>query len=142
MMTSETTVKNYQALLNERKLCAAECTSCHALMLPPRLVCSNCGSKKTTWKQLNGHGALRSFTVIHVAPGSFAKDAPYVVAVARLTEGPSITARLVGVDPLKPENLHIGDAVIADFEAVPGPTPEQRMNRLVFRPAPAVGGKR
>jgi uncharacterized OB-fold protein len=142
MMTSETTVKNYQALLNERKLCAVECTSCHALMLPPRLVCSNCGSKKTAWKQLKGRGMLRSFTVIHIAPTSFAKDAPYVVGIVKLAEGPSITARLVGADPQKPENIHIGDALVADYEAISGPTPEQRINRLIFRPAPAASGKR
>jgi len=142
MMSSETTVKNYQALLNERKLCAVECASCHTLMLPPRLVCTNCGSKKTAWKPLNGRGTLRSFTVIHIAAPSFAKDAPYVVAVVRLAEGPSITARLVGVDPLKPESIHIGDALVADFEAIAGPTPEARMNRLIFRPAPVPAGKR
>ncbi len=142
MMSSETTVKNYQALLNERKLCAVECAGCHALVLPPRLVCSNCGGKKTAWKLLSGRGTLRSFTVIHIAATPFAKDAPYVVGVVKLAEGPSITARLVGVDPLKPENIHIGDALVADFEAIAGPTPEQRINRLIFRPAPAAGGKR
>jgi len=142
MMSSETTVKNYQTLLNERKLCAVECTSCHTLMLPPRLVCSDCGSRKTAWKPLNGRGTLRSFTVIHIAATSFAKDAPYVVGVVKLAEGPSITARLVGVDPQKPESIHIGDALVADFEAIPGPTPEQRTNRLIFRPAPAASGKR
>ena len=129
-----TTIKNYHRLLRERKLCAAECTSCHHLMLPPRLVCPNCGSTKTKWRQLSGKGTLRSFTVIHVAPTTHAQEAPYIVAVVQLEEGPSITARLVGVDPLKPEELHVGTPLTADFQEVPGPTPEETIPLLLFRP--------
>jgi hypothetical protein len=56
------------------------------------------------------------------------------VAVIGLKEGPSITARLVGVDPLKPEDIKVGTSVIADFEEVPGPSPDESTMRLVFHP--------
>ena len=134
MLDSETTVKNYHVLLNARKLCAAECTSCNFLMLPPRLLCPNCNSKNTIWKELEGHGKISSFTVIHIAGTSFAEDVPYFVAIIQLAEGPSICARLVGVDPLKPEEIQVGDAVVAEFDEVPGPTLEEKITRLVFRP--------
>jgi len=134
LMSSETTVKNYQALLNERKLCAAKCVVCNLLMIPPRLVCPNCLKKKTVWNELSGHGSLKSFTVIHVAGTKYAEDVPYIVAVVKLKEGPSVTARLVGVDPLKPEDIHVGDAVAADFEEVLGSAPDQQKIRLVFHP--------
>jgi len=138
-----TTIKNYLQLLKDRKLCAAECTSCHNLMLPPRLVCPNCGGTKTRWKQLSGRGTLRAFTVIHVAPTTHAQEAPYIVAVVQLEEGPSITARLLDVDPLKPEELHVGIPLTADFKEIPGPTPEETTTHLVFRPtqtSPSNGG--
>lgn len=135
LMSSETTVKNYQALLNERKLCAAKCVECNLMMIPPRLICPNCLKKKTVWNELSGHGSLKSFTVIHIAGTSYAGDVPYIVAVVELEEGPSVTSRLIGVDPLKPEKIHVGDAVVADFEEVPGGAPDQRKIRLVFHPA-------
>lgn len=134
-MSEETTIKNYFALINEGKLCAAQCPSCNELTLPPRLFCPNCNSKTTNWTELSGEGTLRSFTVIHIAGTSYADDVPYIVAIVELKEGPSVCARLVGVDPLKPENIHVGDAVIADFEEVPQPTSEEKTMRLIFRPA-------
>lgn len=135
MMNSETTIKNFQALLNSHKLCVAACTTCNTLMLPPRLLCTNCNSKGTLWKKVSGKGKLKSFTVIHIAGTSYADDVPYVVAIVELDEGPSICARLVGVDPLKPEDIHLGDAVIADFADLSGATPEDTRTRLIFRPA-------
>ncbi len=133
-MSSETTILNYQALLNERKLCAAECPSCKTLMLPPRLFCTKCHKRGTRWKVLSGRGKIRSFTVIHIAATTHAADAPFVVVVVRLKEGPSITARLIGVNPLKPEDIKVGASVVADFEEASGPTSDQPDMRLVFRP--------
>ncbi|MFX1576393.1 MAG: Zn-ribbon domain-containing OB-fold protein [Promethearchaeota archaeon] len=134
-MSEETTLKKYFELLNERKLYAAYCSNCDTLHLPPRLFCTQCNSKTTGWKPLSGEGTLRSFTIIHIAGTTYTADVPYIVAIIALKEGPSICARLVGTDPLKPEKIHVGDAVIADFEELPGPTPEEKTIRLVFRPA-------
>jgi uncharacterized OB-fold protein len=134
-MNTETTMKNYHTLLKEHKLCAAACTTCNTLMLPPRPVCSNCGSTGTVWKSLSGKGKLRSFTVIHIAGEIYAEDAPYVVAIVGLEEGPSITGRLVGVDPLKPEKIHVGDPVKADFTEQLSFTSKESITKLIFRPA-------
>lgn len=134
-MSEETTIKNYFALINEGKLCAAQCPSCNELALPPRLFCPNCNSKTTNWTELSGEGTLRSFTVIHIAGTSYAEDVPYIVAIVELKEGPSVCARLVGVNPLKPENIHVGDAVKADFEEVLQPPSEEKTMQLIFRPA-------
>ena len=132
-MSEETTIKNYFNLINEGKLCAAECSSCHELVLPPRLFCPSCNSKTTNWKELKGTGALRSFTVIHIAGTTYADDVPYIIAIVKLDEGPSVCARLIDTDPLTPETIHVGDRVKADFEEFPGPTPDESKKRLVFR---------
>ena len=134
-MSDETTVKRFFELINEQKLCAAHCSNCDALHLPPRLFCPNCNSKTTDWTQLSGEGTLRSFTVIHIAGTKYAEDVPYIVAIVALKEGPSACARLVGVDPLKPEDIHVGDAVVADFEEIPETTSKAKSMRLIFRPA-------
>jgi uncharacterized OB-fold protein len=133
-MTNETTAKKFFELINERKLCAAHCSNCDTLHLPPRLFCLNCNGKITDWAQMSGEGTIRSFTVIHIAGTKYAKDVPYVVAIIGLKEGPSVCARLVGVDPLRPEDIHVGDTVVADFEEIKGTIPEERTLRLVFRP--------
>jgi uncharacterized OB-fold protein len=132
-MSEDTTIKNYFNLINESKLCAAECSSCHELVLPPRLFCPSCNSRTSNWKELSGKGALQSFTVIHIAGTTYADDVPYIVAIVKLEEGPSICARLVDVDPLKPEEFHVGDPVKAGFEDLPGATPDEAHKRLVFR---------
>ena len=134
-MSEETTIKNYFRLINEGKLCAAQCSGCNELVLPPRLFCPVCNSKTSNWKVLRGRGTLRSFTVIHVAGTSDAEDVPYIGAIVQLDEGPSISARLIGVDPLKPGAIRVGTSVMADFEEVPGPSSDDMMKRLVFRPA-------
>ena len=134
-MEDETTIKNYFKLINDGKLCAAQCTSCNELVLPPRLFCPNCNSKTTNWKNLSGKGTLRSFTVIHIAGTSYADDVPYIVAIVKLDEGPLICARLLDVDPLTPEEIHVGTAVTADFEEIPSPTTDETLKRLIFRPA-------
>ncbi|MFW9830522.1 MAG: Zn-ribbon domain-containing OB-fold protein [Candidatus Thorarchaeota archaeon] len=134
-MSEETTIKNYFRLINEKKLCAAHCGSCNELLLPPRLYCPKCNTKTTDWKTLSGEGRLRSFTVIHIAGTSYADDVPYIVAIIELKEGPSVCARLVGVDPMKPEDIHVGDTVVADFEEVLKSTSKEKEMRLVFRPA-------
>ncbi len=135
MLNSETTIKNYQALLNRGKLCAATCSTCNSLILPPKLFCPNCNNKTTKWTELSGRGRLRSFTIIHIAGITYGDEVPYIVAIVGLEEGPSICARLVGLDPLKPEAIHVGDAVIADFEEITDSLSEAKRTRLVFRPA-------
>lgn len=132
-MSEETTIKNYFKLINEKKLCAAHCANCDELLLPPRLFCPKCNSKTTDWTNLSGEGKIRSFTVIHIAGITYSEDVPYIVAIIGLKEGPSVCARLVDVDPLKPENIHVGDSVVADFEEIPGSTPEEKAMRVVFR---------
>jgi len=84
---------------------------------------------------MSGEGTLRSFTVIHIAGTKYADDVPYIVAIVALKEGPSVCARLVGVNPLKPEDIHVGDPLVADFEEISESTSEEKTMRLVFRPA-------
>lgn len=65
---------------------------------------------------MSGKGKLISFTVIHVAPDEFAEEAPYYVGIIELEEGTRVSARLLGFDPLKPEEVTLGIPVILDYE--------------------------
>jgi uncharacterized OB-fold protein len=68
------------------------------------------------WAEVSGKGKLVSFTVIHIAPDEFAEEVPYYVAIVELDEGTRVSARLLGFDPLKPEEVTLGVPVTLDYE--------------------------
>lgn len=72
---------------------------------------------ETTSKSLNQHqqrykfsgqGEVYSYTIVVDAPESFQEQAPYVLALIRLDEGPLITAQMTDLDETP---LTIGDRV-------------------------------
>src|SRR5262249_41557510 len=64
--------------------------ACGELAVPPKAVCPSCESIRWERATLGGDGEVSSYTVIRVPPAQFAADAPYVIAVARMTEGVSL----------------------------------------------------
>lgn len=108
-------IKKYFEFVSERKFMGMKCRECGAYILPPKSICKKCGSKEFEWVKFSGKGSLHTFTVIHVAAKRFLNDAPYVVGVVQLEEGPKITARIVGVDPNKPETIKTGMPLKATF---------------------------
>lgn len=56
-----------------------------------------------------GTGEIYSFTTVQDAAGTFAKQAPYVLALVKLDEGPMITAQITDLPP--GERPEIGDRV-------------------------------
>jgi len=122
------TVKSYYDFLREKKIMGNLCEDCKTLMVPPRITCMGCRGKRLRWTQFRGKGSLESFTVVHVAP-TFLKDkVPYAVGIVTLEEGPMLTARLMGVDVLKPETIKIGMTMMADY------VEENGKPLLVFKP--------
>ncbi len=77
------------------RLVVQRCASCGELAVPPKAVCPGC--QAVVWERvpLVGDGALLSFTVIRVAPRHVAAEAPYIVAIARMSEGVSLLGRMV-----------------------------------------------
>jgi uncharacterized OB-fold protein len=51
------------------------------------------------WTDASGRGVVYALTVVHRAPPGFAEDAPYVVALVDLEEGPRLMTRLLDVEP-------------------------------------------
>jgi uncharacterized OB-fold protein len=65
--------------------------------VPPKAFCPSCGTASWESVALAGDGEVASFTVIRVPPRALAAEAPYPIAVVRMTEGVSLTGRLSGV---------------------------------------------
>jgi uncharacterized OB-fold protein len=123
------TAKSFYDFLGEKVLMGSTCQDCKTIMIPPRMTCIECRGERLRWFQMSGKGSLETFTIVHVAPAFLKDKAPYAVGIVRLEEGPMITARLVGLDVLKPEAFKIGMPMIVDF------TEEGGKPLLVFRPA-------
>jgi uncharacterized protein len=57
--------------------------------------------------KLSGKGVVYSYTVVQEAPAGFEEQAPYVMALVKLDEGPLVTAQLTDLDG----TVAIGDSV-------------------------------
>lgn len=75
------------------------CDSCDHWVFYPRSHCPHCWSPKLNWLDASGRGCLKSFSVVHRPghPGWLAVT-PYIVALVKLDEGPTILTTLIDVD--------------------------------------------
>lgn len=97
------------------RLMLQRCGACGVLRHYPRLLCSACHSKVSTWQEASRRGTIYSWTVAHYAyHPSFVGDLPYTLVTVNLEEGPRALGRWRGPAP------SIGLAVAGDFEARPG----------------------
>ena len=74
------------------------CPSCGAKLFPPRDICPVCKAEAKTTSAFSGRGEVVSFTTVTQPPAEFEAQAPYVVALVRLEEGPTVTAQLTDLD--------------------------------------------
>ncbi|MFW9957062.1 MAG: Zn-ribbon domain-containing OB-fold protein [Candidatus Odinarchaeota archaeon] len=115
-MSEKPTIEAYLKNIEEGHFRAYKCVDCGMIIAPPSGSCYGCGSSNMKWAEVSGKGKLVSFTVIHVAPDQFAEEAPYYVAIIELAEGTRVSARLLGFDPLKPEEVRLGINLKLDYE--------------------------
>jgi len=105
----------YWAGARQEILLLQECKDCGALQFFPRYLCTACGSENTGWREASGRGTVHSFSIVHRAAfPEFQANAPYVIALIDLEEGPRMMTNIVGDDALEVE---IDDAVEVCFEA-------------------------
>ena len=87
------------------------CADCHTWQFYPRSVCVSCGGTPV-WKDADGSGSIASYTVVRRAVSS-AYEAPYVVALVDLSEGPRLMASIVDC---RPEAVAVGADVFVAFD--------------------------
>ena len=99
---SEFDIPRYIQTLEQRyRMIGAECGDCDAKMFPPREVCGGCGGKTIDKFKFSGKGEVSSFTTVEevkYAPEKFVGVVPYVMALVKLEEGPTITAQLTDLE--------------------------------------------
>jgi len=95
----------------------SKCTMCGTVYFPPRAVCPTCAHHRESIGkmvpfQLSGDGEVFSFTIVQEAAEGFEMQVPYVLALVRTVEGPTLTGQIVD---LAPEEVRIGLRVRATF---------------------------
>ncbi len=122
------THREYFDALKEGRLLGLKCRQCGGYTVPPKACCDGCGGTDTEVAGLSGKGEIKTFTVVRVAPEGL--QAPYIVAMAELEEGPWLMGNLLDVDPdragmdLIGKKVSVGHRVVQmNYTAGEGVTP-------------------
>jgi uncharacterized OB-fold protein len=91
------------------------CRACTSTYFPPQPSCPQCASHDVEVVRASGRGSLHSYVITQLAAPGF--EAPYVIAVVELDEGPRLLTNLVDVEP-DPDGLVLDTPVEVVFEAV------------------------
>lgn len=94
-----------------------QCAACVAPYFPPQPFCPRCGSDDLSVVVASGRATLVSWVVSYLPAPGF--DAPYVIAVVALAEGPQLLTNIVGSEP---DELTIDEPLEAVFEPQDGYT--------------------
>jgi uncharacterized OB-fold protein len=102
------------------------CGKCRAYIYYPRDRCPHCFAAELSWEPVSGRGKLYSYTTVYRASSRSFSDAPYVLAIVELDEGPHMTTNIVA----PPDKLKVGMPVAVFFDDV---TPQHTL--VKFKPA-------
>ncbi len=106
---SEFTTKAFNDFIAQGKLMGNRCKTCGELQIPPRQICSKCGSQQLEWHEFKGKGTLGAVTLNRTPSTAFKGRCPYAVGIVKLDEGPSISG-LMADENL--EKLTIGSRAV------------------------------
>jgi uncharacterized OB-fold protein len=115
-MPSENLAITWRRIPERYRLTGSACESCKTNYFPTRKLCPKCRRKgKIVQKQFSGKGKIYSFTEVTAGPAGFELEAPYVLAIVELDEGPRLTAQVVGVGE---KDVAIGSPVEMIFRKI------------------------
>ena len=97
--------------LRRHELMVGHCPACDTDFFYPRQRCPACGSLAQL-VAVSGRGHIYSWTRVHRAPPAFRDEAPYVVVLVELDEGPRLMSRLADAAERTP---HVGEPVRVEF---------------------------
>lgn len=103
--------------LKAHELRIQRCQDCGRAYFYPRPFCPRCFSWNVTWFVASGRARLHTYEVIHRAAPAFAADAPYVLAVVELEEGPRMLTNIVGAEP-EPAGLPVDMPLQIEYDDV------------------------
>ncbi len=104
----------YWDAARESRFMLQRCRRCRQAIYYPRPWCPHCWSTELEWMPACGRGQVITYSVIHEPPSeAFVSEVPYILAVARLEEGPQMMANVLGIEPAR---MRVGLPVRIVFE--------------------------
>jgi len=91
--------REYNENLRQGRLSGLKCSGCGEISAQPRLVCAGCGGQDLEAFELKGAGSIQTFTVNYVAAEGRESEAPYIVAIVELDDGPWVMGNITGLKP-------------------------------------------
>ena len=83
----------------DHQLMIQKCTQCNHYQFYPRIICTECMSQNVEWVKASGRGEVISFTIVRrPVSKAYADEVPYVVALIKLEEGPSMMSNIIECD--------------------------------------------
>ena len=125
------TIEQFYKFVSKRRLMAAKCRECGAMLLPPRPMCPNCFSSHMEWIELKNTGELLTYTVIHISPRQFKSLAPYAVGIVRLEDGPKLPGIIRDIEL---EGISVGMSLEVGFDTTK-PSEWPVWPRYFFKPS-------
>ena len=104
------TSRPYWEAARRHELQLQQCGACKAYIYYPRERCPHCMSDNLEWERVSGRGKLYSYTVVRRASSRSFADAPYVLAIVELDEGPRMTTNMIA--PRDHEDRNAGDGAV------------------------------
>ena len=90
------------------------CAGCGHVQFPPQSFCTACLSENPAWIRASGRGSVLSYTIVHWSPNpAYAAEAPYVLALIALEEGPRMLSNIIDCPP---GEVRIGMPVAVTFQ--------------------------
>ena len=117
-MEAKLTFKEYNENLRQGRLSGLKCSGCGELSAQPRLVCAKCGGRDLEAVELKGSGTIQTFTVNYVAAEGRESEAPYIVAIVELDDGPWVMGNISGLKPQEATMDIMGRKVLMEGPAV------------------------
>jgi uncharacterized OB-fold protein len=102
--------------VEEGRLLLRQCAQCERIQHPPSPMCPACGSLEWTTKQMSGRGTVHSW-IVSRHPTQL-DEAPRVVAIIALDEGPRFVSNLIDVEPTDVTNEMPVVAIFVDVDGV------------------------
>ncbi len=103
--------KAYWDACQQQKLLIQQCKECEHHQFYPRLMCTKCSCRELEWVEASGLAKVLTYTTVHrpILP-VYQKEAPYILAVVQLKEGPTMMTNIVNCphDQIECEmNVHV-----------------------------------
>ncbi|HVL87167.1 MAG TPA: Zn-ribbon domain-containing OB-fold protein [Candidatus Thermoplasmatota archaeon] len=110
--------KFWRSIPQRYQLQGVSCGNCGEAIFPARSLCPKCrhlsvGKMKAL--QLAGEGTVETYSIVHTPPAGFELQAPYVIAIVKLKEGPRLTTQIVDVPT---EKVKVGMKVKMVFRRI------------------------